>query len=94
MIAEEMTHLSGEIAALHSKRTVMMGDLARGSKDLTASVRDFCAGLAAARNGMAKQSRSDRMAFLKDLKSNVNELRRGVAMDLDEVRRVWTGRNS
>lgn len=93
MIAEDMTRLSGEIVALHGKRAALMGDLARGSKELSASVAGFCSQLTEARSNMAKRTKTERAAFLKNLKSEVNARRREVAMDLGEVRRSWSGRS-
>ncbi len=87
-----MTRLSGEIVALHGKRAALMADLARGSKDLSVSMAGFCSRLGDARCAMAKQTKSERAAFLKNLKSEVSALRREVAMDLGEVRLCWSGR--
>lgn len=93
MIAEDMTRLSGEIVALHGKRAALMGDLARGSRELSASMAGFCGRLAEERFGMAKRTKTERMAFLKNLRNEVNARRHEVAMDLGEVRRCWSGRS-
>jgi hypothetical protein len=91
MIAEHMTRLSGEIAALHSNRAELIGDLARGSNDLSTSVAAFCSQLAKGRRGMAKRAKSEGMAFLKNLKSEVNARRREVAVDLRGLAKVRRG---
>jgi len=94
MIAQDMTRLSGEISALHAQRAALLNNLTRGSEELTASMAGFCTRLAEARNGMAKRTKSERQAFVQKVKDEVNAQRRGVATDLAEVRRVWSGRAS
>ncbi len=92
MIAQDMTRLIGEISDLHAKRAALMSDLNRGSKDLAASMAGFCAHLSDERSDMAKRTKSERMAYVQGLKDQVNAQCRGVASDLAEVRRCWSGR--
>jgi hypothetical protein len=91
MIAPDMARLSREIAALHGKRAALIADLTRGGKELNASMTEFCTNLAQTRSEMAKRTKSERMAFMQHLKDTVNSQRRGVAQDLAEVRRSWSG---
>ena len=93
MIAKDMTRLSGEIAGLHAKRAAMVSGLTRGSRERSTAVAAFCAGLSEARSGMAKKTKSERVAFVNQMKHFVNSHRRAVAMDLAEVRRAWSGAN-
>ncbi len=91
MIAQDMTRLSGEIAGLHAKRAAMVSGLTRESRDRSAAVAALCTRLSETRSEMAKKTKSERAAFMNQLKHEVNTVRRAVAMDLAEVRRVWSG---
>jgi phage host-nuclease inhibitor protein Gam len=92
MIAQDMSRLVGEISDLHAKRSEMMSDLARGSKNLAAEMASFCTHLSEERSNMAKRTKSERMAFVQQLKDGVNAHCRSVANDLAEVRRCWSGK--
>jgi hypothetical protein len=94
MIAQDMTRLIGEISDLHEKRAALMSDLNQGSRDLATSMAGFCTHLAEERSEMAKRTKSERTAYVQQLKDQVNAHCRGVASDLAEVRRCWSGRAS
>jgi hypothetical protein len=72
-------------------RDALMDGLARDHKDRNQSVFQFCAHTRSARGEMAKRTRTERLAFLHNLRRAVNAQRRETRGDLAGARRAWAG---
>jgi hypothetical protein len=92
MLTDDMTHLCGEILALRNDRDDFMNHLALESRDRSQSVARLCGQFASIRAAMARRTKSERIAFLHNLKRTVAAGRRAVQSDLAGVRKVWAGR--
>lgn len=84
MMTDDITRLRGEIVALREARGAMMRGLAREHKDRSQSVFQFCAHIHSAHADMAKRTKTERLAFLRNLK-------RAMQKDLAGARRAWAG---
>jgi len=91
MMTEDMTRLCGEIVALRQARGAMMQQLARENKDRSQSVLQFCAHSQSARAEMAKRGKTERHAFLRDLRRAATTQRRRMQKDLAGARGAWAG---
>ena len=91
MMTDDITRLCGEIVALREARGAMMRGLAREHKDRSQSVFQFCAHTHSARAEMAKRTKTERLAFLRNLKRAANAQRREMQKDLAGARRAWAG---
>ena len=91
MMTDDITRLCGEIVALRETRGAMMRALARENKDRSQSVSQFCAHTQSARAEMAKRTKTERLAFLRDLRRATNTQRRKMQKDLAGARRAWAG---
>jgi hypothetical protein len=84
MMTDDITRLCGEIVALREARGAMMRGLVREHKDRSQSVFQFRAHTHSARAEMAKRTKTERLAFLRNWQ---RELQR----DLAGARRAWAG---
>jgi hypothetical protein len=91
MMTKDVTRLCGEIVALREARGAMMRELARENKDRRQSVIQFCAHTHSARAEMAKRTKTERLAFLRDLRRAASAQRRKMQKDLAGARRAWAG---
>lgn len=92
MLTEDIARLCGEIVSLRQNRCNMMKDLQQETMARSQAVGDLCTHFTQARATMAKQTKSERTAFMNDLKKTVNVLRREVSDDLAGARKAWAGR--
>ncbi|OYV67310.1 MAG: hypothetical protein B7Z74_09785, partial [Deltaproteobacteria bacterium 21-66-5] len=86
-LTDDMTRLRGEADALRSDRGALMQDLARGAKELGASVSAMRADFSAAHAAMAKGAREDRAAFVtadRSLAARVAALLRRWGIEVDD----------
>lgn len=92
MLTDDMTRLCAEIVAMRKGRGELLSELERGSRDRRQLVSGLCDQFGSARAGMAKRTKSDRQALLRNLRRTVHSARREMRSDLAGVRRAWTGR--
>jgi len=90
-ITNDMTRLRGEIDTLRGARGALMQELARGARDLDATVSSIRAGFDAAHTAMAKKTREERRTFLSGMIQEVNSLLENFSMARDDMARK--GRN-
>ena len=93
MLTEDIARLCGEIVSLRHARCNMMKDLQQGAKARGQAVGELCTHFTQDRATMAKQTKGERTAFMKDLKKTVNVLRREMSDDLAGARKAWAGRS-
>jgi len=89
-----MTRLCDEIVAMRKMRGSMMTELQHGAKGLKHSVTKLCAHFGRVRTTMAKRTKTERLAFLNNLKRSVGAERRDMRNDLAGARRAWAGKSS
>lgn len=91
MMTDDITRLCSDIVAMRSGRGALMDRLERGHQDRHQSVSQFCAHTRIARGEMAQRTKTERLAFLHDLKRAVHAQRRKMRGDLAGARRAWAG---
>ena len=84
MITNDITRLCGEIVALREARGAMMRRLAREHMDRSQSVFQFRAHTRSAHAEMAKRTKTERLAFLRNWQRELQN-------DLAGARRAWAG---
>ena len=94
MFTEEMTRLCGEIVAMRNRRGSMMSELQQGAMERKRAVDQLCAHHGSARASMAKQTKSERAAFMSSLRRSVGGHLREVRNDLAGARRAWAGKHA
>jgi len=90
-LTDDMTRLRGEVDALRSDRGALMQELARGAKDLAATVSAMQADFAAARATMARKTGKARSSCVEKIKKQVGRMRKENAADLSGARKAWCG---
>ena len=90
--AEDVTRLCGEMRSLREDRQTLRKELEDRTKDLQRDVFELCADFAESRSRMAKRTLENRLAFLNNLKRNVDDQRREMRADLAVSRSAWAGR--
>ena len=93
-ITNDMTRLRGEVDALRGARGALMQELARGARDLAATVSAMRAGFDAAHTAMAKKTRRDRVSYVTGIKKQVSKMRKENAADLAGARNAWLGKGT
>jgi hypothetical protein len=88
-LTDDMTRLRGDVDALRSDRGALMQELARGARDLAATVSAMQADFAASHNAMAKKSRKERVSYVTRIKKQVGRMRKETSSDLAGARRAW-----
>jgi len=86
-LTDDMTRLRGEVDALRSDRGALMQELARGARDLAATVSAMRADFTSAHTAMAKQTRGEREAFVAAVISEVNFLLGAFSRDRGDMAR-------
>jgi len=92
-LTDDMTRLRGEVDALRSDRGALMQELARGARDLAATVSAMQADFAAAHTAMARKSRRERISYVARIKKQVGRMRKETSSDLAGARRAWLGKS-
>jgi|GEM_PF-2526976 hypothetical protein len=97
-LANDMTRLCGEIAALRDSRANLMGSLAQTRAEMQAAVSQMVGSFGAARSEMTKETKAELGEFVARVKETVTELRQTVARlqgefrdDLASAHRAWHG---
>ena len=97
-LANDMTRLCGEIAALRDSRANLMGSLAESRAEMQAAVSQMVGGFQAARSEMTKQTKAELGEFVARVKEAVTELRQTVVKlqgdfrdDLACAHQAWHG---
>jgi len=97
-LANDMTRLCGEIAALRDSRANLMGSLAESRAEMQAAVSQMVGGFQAARSDMTKQTKAELGEFVARIKESVTDLRQTVAKlqgdfrgDLACAHQTWHG---
>jgi hypothetical protein len=100
-IANDMSRLCGEIAALRDSRAVMRQNLVQASEGLHEEVSRLLTGFGAARAEMSKQTKAelnDAILHVKDvvteLRHTVSGLRSSFLDDMEGAHEAWTGTRS
>jgi hypothetical protein len=88
---EDMTRLSGEIQALRGSRRAFRRELSDGNRERQMDVFEMCADFAGTQARMAKRTKGERLAFLKNLKRTIGGQQREMRADVAAARRVWAG---
>jgi len=91
-LTDDMTRLRGEVDALRSDRGALMQELARGAKDLAASVSAMQADFAAAHAAMARKTGRARASYVARIKKQVGRMRKENAADLAGAAHAWFGK--
>jgi len=94
MLTDEMSVLRSDIVAMRKARGAMMNELEQANMDRRRAVSDLCRHFRGARAGMARRSKSERVAGLQNLKRVVNGHRQAMRSDLAGVRKVWVARSA
>jgi len=97
-LANDMTRLRGEIAAMRDSRANLMSHLAETRAEMQAVVHQMVGGFAAARSDMTKQTKAELGEFVARVKGAVTDLRQTAAQlqsgfqdDLACAHRAWQG---
>lgn len=93
-LLEDMTRLAGEIHALRGSRRAFQKELADGNRDRQMDVFEMCADFAGTQARMAKRTKAERIAFLKNLRRTVGGQQREMGVDIAAARRAWAGRGA
>lgn len=93
-LLEEMTRLAGEIQALRGSRRVFQKELADGNRERQMDVFEMCADFADTQARVAKRTKEERLAFLKNLRRTVGGQQREMRADMAAARRAWAGRGA
>ena len=86
-LTDDMTRLRGEVDALRGAREMLMSDLTRGARDLTAAVATMRADFTSAHAAMAKQAREERETFVAAVSGEVNSLLGEFSRDRNDMAR-------
>ena len=92
-LTDDMTRLRGEVDALRGDRGALMQDLARGSRDLAATVSAMMVDFAAAHAAMARKTGRERTSYIAKINKQVGRMRRENASDLAGAARAWSGKS-
>jgi hypothetical protein len=91
MLTNDIKRLCGEIVTLRKERGEMLDDLAHECQARQHSVAELCGHFHSTRVAMARQTRHDRLAFVKHLKHIVQTHTRQFRSDLAGARKAWAG---
>ena len=91
-LTDDMTRLRGEIDALRNDRGALMQALARGAKDLAATVSAMKGDFAVAHATMARKTGKARASYVAGIKKQVGRMRKENAADLAGASRSWFGK--
>jgi len=86
-LTDDMTRLRGEVDALRGAREMLMSDLTRGARDLTAAVTAMRSDFTSAHAAMAKQAREERETFVAAVSGEVNSLLGEFSRDRNDMAR-------
>jgi hypothetical protein len=92
ILTNDMMRLRREIGALRGARKSFMKDLARGTREMKATVAGMQAGFRDAHAQMAGHEKAGRVAFVSSLRSTVSGMRKEFADDLAGARQAFFGR--
>jgi len=97
-LANDMTRLCGEIAALRDSRVNLMSHLAETRAEMKTAVNQMMGGFTTARSDMTKQTKAELGEFVARVKEAVTDLRQTVAKlqgdfrdDLACAHQAWHG---
>jgi uncharacterized protein YceH (UPF0502 family) len=100
-LTDDMARLHKEIGVLRGARSAFLAELARGVAAIQRRVSTLLTNFQDAHAEMGKQARTERMAFVGDvrksvdgLKKTVAGLRRGFAADIQGAHRAWFGKRA
>jgi hypothetical protein len=93
-LLEDMTRLSGEIQALRGSRRAFRKELSDGNRDRQMDVFEMCSDFAGTQARVAKRTKEERLAFLRNLKRTVGGQQREMRADIAAARRAWAGRGA
>jgi hypothetical protein len=91
VLTNDMARLRDEVLTLRGTREEMIGDLARGTRNLKKAVCGMLGAFRSSHRKMARQTRADCSAFLAGVKTTVDGLRKELTSDLRGARRAWGG---
>jgi hypothetical protein len=92
MLTNDMKRLCREIVTLRGMRASAMTELQQETKSREMAVKHLCSHFGHVRTKMAKQAKQVRMAFLDNLKTSVDALRKNMTDDLAGARKAWAGK--
>lgn len=93
MLTDDMTRLCGEIATLRGMRASAMNELQQDTKERKKTVDELCSQMHDDRTAMARQTKKERMSFMKGVRRSVNAQRREMSIDLAGARKAWAGKS-
>ena len=92
MLTNDMTRLCREIVTLRGMRASAMTELQQDAKERKQVVAELCSQMHDDRTAMARQTRKERMTFMKGVRRTVNAQRRAMTNDLAGARKAWAGK--
>lgn len=90
-LTNDMTRLRREVDALRDARGMLMQDLTRGAYDLTTAVAAMRAEFIDAHMAMAQKTGAELVAYVANIKNQVDRMREENASDLAGASQVWFG---
>jgi hypothetical protein len=100
-LTDDLARLRNEIGVLRGARGAFLGELARGVAAIQRQVCTMLTNFQDAHAEMGKQARTERIAFVGEirktvtgLKKTVAGLRRGFAADIKGAHRAWFGKRA
>jgi len=100
-LTDDLARLRNEIGVLRGARSAFVVELARGVAAIQGQVGTLLTNFQDAHAEMGKQARTERMAFVGEMRKSVNGLkktvaglRRGFAADIKGAHRAWFGQRA
>ena len=94
MLTNDMRRLCREIVTLRGMRASAMTELQQDTKQRKQDVEEFCSQMHDDRMAMARQTKKERMTFMKGVRRLVNAQRREMTNDLAGARKAWAGKKA
>ena len=92
VLSESMSRLCADITGLRRARHELKQTLTQGSLMRRAAMEHLCHDFAATRVETGTRRERERMAFLAQLRRNVNQQRQALSNDLSGARLAWMGK--
>jgi hypothetical protein len=93
MLTNDMRRLCREIVTLRGMRANAMTEMQQDAKERKQVVAEMCSQMHADRVAMARQTKKERMTFMKGVRRLVNAQRREMTNDLAGARKAWAGKS-
>jgi len=94
MLTNDMTRLCREIVTLRGMRASAMTELQQDAKQRKQAVEEMCSQMHDDRTAMARQTKKERMTFMKGVRRTVSAQRREMTNDLAGARKAWAGKKA